>query len=57
MPLRIRTPAVAAPSAPPTSSIVWVKIAGVWKQAVVWIRDNGVWKQATPYIRVSGMWK
>jgi hypothetical protein len=39
------------------SSIFWIKIAGVWKQAITWIKVAGIWKQATPYIKVGGVWK
>ena len=39
------------------SSILWIKVAGVWKQAVTWIKISGVWKTTTPYIKVSGVWK
>ena len=39
------------------SSIFWIKVAGVWKQAVTWIKISGVWKTTTPYIKDSGVWK
>ena len=42
---------------PSVSSIFWIKVAGVWKQATAFIKISGVWKQATPYIKVSGIWK
>ena len=44
-------------AAPNVSSIFWIKVAGVWKQAITWIKVSGVWKQATPYIKVGGVWK
>lgn len=56
MPLRIRVPNLGTISAP-TTTIVWIKVAGVWKQATVWIKVAGVWKTATPFIKVSGVWK
>ena len=48
-------PIVGIPSTP--SSIFWIKISGVWKQAVTWIKVAGVWKQATPYVKIGGNWK
>lgn len=42
---------------PPTNSVLWIKVAGTWKQATCWIKVAGTWKQATPYIKVSGVWK
>jgi len=42
---------------PPTGSIIWLNVAGVWKQTTVYIKDSGTWKVATPYIKVSGVWK
>lgn len=42
---------------PPTSSLLWIKISGLWKQATCWIKVAGTWKQATPFIKVSGVWK
>ena len=39
------------------SSIFWIKITGVWKQATAYIKVSGVWKTTTPYIKVSGVWK
>lgn len=36
---------------------IWIKVAGVWKQAITWIKVAGVWKQATPNIKVSGAWR
>ena len=39
------------------SSIVWLKVSGVWKQGIVWIKQGGVWKQGTTYIKESGQWK
>jgi len=43
--------------APPTPTIVWIKVAGVWKQATVFLNVSGTWKTATPKIKVSGIWK
>jgi hypothetical protein len=42
---------------PSISSIFWIKITGVWKQAITWIKIAGVWKQATPYVKIGGNWK
>lgn len=42
---------------PPTNSIVWIKVAGVWKQIIVWFNVSGVWKQTTPFIKITGIWK
>jgi hypothetical protein len=53
--LRIRQPLIAP--APPTGTIAWIKVAGVWKQATVWIKVAGVWKTATPKLKVTGVWK
>lgn len=39
------------------SNRLWIKIAGVWKQATTWIKVAGVWKQATPFIKVGGTWE
>ena len=36
---------------------LWIKVAGVWKEAVTWIKISGVWKQANPKINVAGIWK
>ncbi len=44
-------------TAPPTSTIVWLKVAGVWKQTTVYLKVAGVWKTTTPFIKVSGTWK
>jgi hypothetical protein len=42
---------------PPVSTIVWLKVAGVWKSTTPYIKVSGVWKTSTPYIKVSGVWK
>jgi hypothetical protein len=39
------------------SSIFWLNVGGIWKQAVTWIKVAGVWKTTTPYIKVAGVWK
>jgi hypothetical protein len=36
---------------------LWIKVAGVWKQATTYIKVAGVWKTATPKINVSGTWR
>lgn len=36
---------------------VWIKVAGVWRQAKAWIKVAGVWKEATPWIKISGNWR
>jgi hypothetical protein len=54
--LRVRVPSPGT-IATPTTTIVWINTAGVWKQATVHINVAGVWKTATPAIKVSGVWK
>jgi hypothetical protein len=44
-------------SAPSTSSIFYIKVAGIWKQAIAWVKVSGVWKQAIAYVKASGAWK
>jgi hypothetical protein len=56
MPLRIRVPAIATPP-PSSSTVVWIRVSGVWKQAIALIRVSGVWKQATPFVRAAGAWR
>ena len=41
--LRIRQPILTSPSTP-TTTIVWIKAAGIWRQA-------------TPFIKISGTWR
>jgi hypothetical protein len=41
---------------PGASSVFFVKVAGVWKQAIVWIKVGGIWKQATPKVNVNNLW-
>lgn len=47
-----QVPIVAA-----AGTIVWLKVAGVWKQATAWTKVAGTWKTTTPYIKISGTWK
>jgi hypothetical protein len=56
MVLRIRTPLLAPTGTPPAPK-VFVKDAGVWKQAITWVKVSGVWKQAVAYVKASGAWK
>ena len=42
---------------PPVGTVVWIRVAGVWKTTTPYIRVGGVWKTSTPYIRVGGIWK
>jgi hypothetical protein len=42
---------------PPISTIMWIKVGGVWKQSTPYIKVSGVWKTATPSIKVSGTWR
>ena len=42
---------------PPISTIIWLKVAGVWKQSTAFLKVTGTWKTTTPYIKVSGNWK
>ena len=44
-------------SAPTTNTIVWLKVAGVWKQTTVFLKVTGTWKTTTPKIKVAGTWK
>ena len=48
---------IRIPSAPGTGSVIWIKVAGVWKQASPYIKVAGVWKPATGYVKVAGAWK
>jgi hypothetical protein len=43
--------------APPTTTVVWLRVGGVWKQTTVWLKVSGVWKTCTPFVKVSGTWK
>ena len=43
--------------APPTGVTVWLKVAGVWKQATVFTKVAGTWKTATTFTKISGTWK
>jgi hypothetical protein len=43
--------------ATPSTTIAWLKVGGVWKQATVFIKVAGVWKTATPKIKAGGTWK
>ena len=36
---------------------IWLKVAGVWKEAVAFVKVAGVWKTSTPSIKISGNWK
>jgi hypothetical protein len=42
---------------PPSTTLAWLKVGGVWKQATVHIKVSGVWKIATPKIKAGGTWK
>jgi hypothetical protein len=43
--------------AAPINTVVWLKVAGVWKQSTAFLKVTGTWKTTTPYIKVSGTWK
>jgi|694.fasta_scaffold03361_6 hypothetical protein len=43
--------------APPTPVVVWIKVAGTWKQATMFVKVSGTWKTTTPKLNVSGIWK
>lgn len=45
------------PSTSSPSSIMWIKVGGVWKTATPWINVGGVWKQSSPFIKNSGTWR
>lgn len=36
---------------------LWIKVAGVWKEAITWIKVAGVWKQTTVWYNDNGTWK
>lgn len=36
---------------------IWVKVAGVWKQAILWVKVAGVWKKTLPWFKTGGTWK
>lgn len=42
---------------PPTGVVVWLRVAGVWKQCTVHLKVAGTWKVATTSLKVSGVWK
>jgi hypothetical protein len=44
-------------STPPSTTLAWLKVGGVWKQATVHIKVSGVWKTATPKIKAGVTWK
>lgn len=41
----------------PSGTIIWTKVAGVWKTTTVFTKVSGIWKTATPFIKISGTWK
>lgn len=43
--------------APPSSTIMWLKVSGTWKQVTPFIKVAGTWRQATSNIKVLGTWK
>ena len=50
-------PAVIPIKSAVAANKMWIKVAGVWKQATTYIKVAGVWKTATPKIKVSGTWR
>jgi hypothetical protein len=52
-----QVPIVSAAPPPPVSTIVWLKVAGVWKQSTAFIKVAGTWETSTPFIKVTGTWK
>jgi hypothetical protein len=44
-------------AAPPTGTIAWLNVSGVWKQLVVWLNVSGTWKTTTPNYNDGGTWK
>lgn len=48
---------LAPQGSPPVGTVVWLRVAGVWKITTPYIRVGGVWKAATPFIKVAGTWK
>lgn len=45
------------PATPPTNTIVWLKVAGVWKQTTGFINVSGTWKTLTGFYNDNGTWK
>lgn len=39
------------------TQLIYVNVAGTWKQATVFVKNAGVWKQPTVYVKHSGVWK
>jgi len=56
--LRIRMPLLAPTGTPPATKI-FVKNAGVWKQAVtIKVKDAGVWKDTVSIkVKDAGTWR
>jgi hypothetical protein len=44
-------------TAAPSGTIVWLKVAGVWKQTIPWLNVIGTWKQPAPFYNDNGTWK
>lgn len=44
-------------TAAPTGTIIWLNVAGVWKQATGWLNVGGTWKQSSPFYNDNGTWK
>lgn len=41
----------------PANTIVWLKVAGVWKQTTGFINVSGTWKTLTGFYNDNGTWK
>lgn len=54
--LRIRMPQLGT-VVNPAATIVWINVAGTWKEATPFIKASGTWKQATPFIKVASIWR
>jgi hypothetical protein len=48
---------LAPAAAPPTGTIVWLRVSGTWKTTTPYTRIAGTWRVATPYTRIAGTWR
>lgn len=51
------SPTLGTPTVFSGTTILYVRVNGVWKAATPFVRVNGAWKAATPYTKVNGVWK
>lgn len=43
--------------AAPSGTIVWLNVAGIWKQTIEWLNVSGTWKAPTTFYNDNGTWK